>query len=87
MLFSISPFSKDYPNVMEALQAKREVEIIEQQGLGLFNSRPVMHVLSHIFNKHSGEHSQLFTTADVFYYGYILGKRAERKRNHERNTK
>lgn len=84
-MFSISPFSDDYPSLFEALQAKKEVDIIEKQSQSLVFSRPVRHVLFEINSRHKHESSkEIFVTIDAFYYGYILGKRAERaRRNHK----
>ena len=80
-MFRISPFSKDYPNCFESLQAKKEVDIIEKQNVELFLSRPVSHVLFEIDCRHRNERSKEYLIViDAFYYGYILGKRAERKR-------
>lgn len=83
-MFRIPPFSKDYPNLFEALQAKKEVDIVEQQSMEQFNSKPVRHVLFEIDCRHRGEqYEELFRVFDAFQYGYILGKRAERKRRNK----
>lgn len=74
-LFDIAPYSSDYPNFMEALKARDEVDILEKQGIGVFISRPVKHVLYELERRYK---DPFLFVANVFYYGYILGKRAKR---------
>lgn len=68
---------KNLPTLPEALEAKKECDIAKKQGIGLFLSKPVKFVVLEI--KSRCEDSVLLWT-DIFNYGYILGKRAERAR-------
>lgn len=85
-MFNISPTSEDYPNILEAIEARKQADITEQQEMDLFMSKPVRHVMFELENRCIVKpYKDLFFTMDVFYYGYILGKRAERARhNHEK---
>ena len=71
---------KKYPTFPEALKAKQEADIVEQQGIELYSSNPVQWVFQDLRRRHNGEYSELFNMIDVFNYGYIMGIRAERAR-------
>lgn len=77
-MFKIDIHSENYPTLTEALKARNEVDILDKQSLGLFLSKPVRHVLFELECRH--QISSPFTISEIFYYGYILGKRAERAR-------
>lgn len=76
-MFRINPRSEDYPDAIEALKAHNEVEILGYQTIGLFMSKPVRHVLSQLECRYGTEWR---FALDVFNYGFIMGKRAERAR-------
>lgn len=61
----------------EASEIEREADIVLQQGIGLFCSEPVKAVIKEL---ESRTHDSFVIKLDVFYYGYIMGKRAERAR-------
>ena len=71
---------ENWPTLSEALQAKKEADILLHQGAGLFSSNPVKWVLKELEHRHSREYSEFFNRLDAFNYGYMLGKRAERAR-------
>lgn len=77
-MFKINIQSEDYPTFAEALKARDEVDILSKQSLELFFSKPVQHVLFELECRH--QIISPLTISDIFYYGYILGKRAERAR-------
>lgn len=72
---------KELPTVSEALKIKKEAEIVRQQGIELFLSRPVRLVIEELKrrNRETG-YDQFIALLEAFNYGYIMGKRAERKR-------
>ncbi len=87
-MFRIPINSEDYPNIIEATEAKKEFTIVQHQPIGLFLSKKVKHFLftAEVYNcdRASGDRFMVF---DAFAYGYILGKRAERARKAERERK
>ena len=72
---------KELPTVSEALKSKKEAEIVRQQEIELFLSRPVRLVIEELKrrNRETG-YDQFIALLEAFNYGYIMGKRAERKR-------
>lgn len=72
---------KELPTVSEALKIKKEAEIVRQQEIELFLSRPVRLVIEELKrrNRETG-YDQFIALLEAFNYGYIMGKRAERKR-------
>lgn len=81
-MFEISFTSEDYPNIVEAAKAKKELEIVRHQPVNTFVSKPVKHFLFmteknlRVIPEKSSR--DIFMILNVFNYGYILGKRAER---------
>lgn len=71
---------KNYPTFPQALKAKKDADIVEHQGIGLFFSNPVQWVLNDLRRRYSGEYQEEFNMCDAFNYGYIMGIRAERTR-------
>ena len=71
---------KNWPTLPEALKAKKEADIVGEQGIKLFLSKPIRWVLKELERRHDGEYSDLSKRIDAFNYGYILGIRAERAR-------
>jgi hypothetical protein len=85
-LLIIPVASPEYPNVKEAFKAREEVDIMEKQDLDLFLSRPVKHVLFELeCRSNSRNGCDLLTVAEIFNYGYILGKRAERAKRKQKS--
>lgn len=83
-MFKINWKSEYYPSLREALQARKTVDIVRKQTMELFLSRDVSHVLSELERRSQDELRGGITNVlfymNVFNYGYILGKRAERAR-------
>lgn len=81
--------SEYYPTLSEAVKAKETVEIIEKQPI-IFNRREFHHVLLEIQCRHRDlfkDGKNQFLMWDLIYnYGYISGKRAERKKRRKQNT-
>ena len=63
---------KNWPTLPEALKAKKEADIVGEQGIKLFLSKPVRWVLKELERRHDGEYSDLFKRIDAFNYGYIF---------------
>ena len=80
MLRAIGINLSNWPSVPQALKARAEADIVQQQALNLFISNAVQWVLQELERRHSGEGSEMFIHADMFNYGYIMGIRAERAR-------
>ena len=78
----IGVHSEDWPNLKEGVRAHKEFEMLKKQDLELFTSRPVKHVLNEIYL--SAGHFPLICIAYAFNYGYILGKRTERKKHRKK---
>ncbi|MBO5449300.1 MAG: hypothetical protein J5994_08215 [Ruminococcus sp.] len=79
-MFKIKISSEDYPTVSEAQKAAKEADILSQQAIELFLSKPVKHVLFELSCRYRNENSPFLMFLNVFNYGYILGKRSERAR-------
>lgn len=71
---------ENWPTLSEALQAKKEADIVSHKGIEPFSSKLVKLVLNELERRHYGEYSEFFNRLDAFNYGYILGIRAERAR-------
>lgn len=71
---------KNWPTLPEALKAKKEADIVGEQGIGLFLSKPVQWVFQELCRKHGENYAEVSKMIDIFNYGYILGIRAERAR-------
>lgn len=71
---------ENYPTLPQALKAKKEADIVGEQGIGLFLSKPVQWVFQELCLKHSENYAEVSKMIDIFNYGYILGIRAERAR-------
>lgn len=71
---------ENYPTFPQALKAKKEADIVEQQGTGLFLSKPVQWVFQELRRKYGENYTEVLKMTDIFNYGYILGIRAERAR-------
>lgn len=70
-----------YPTVLEAAKAQEEVNIIAEQPVGLFFSKPVQNVFYTLGCKYrDSRDSDIMMLISAFDYGYILGKRAERSK-------
>ena len=69
---------KNYPTFPQALKAKKDADIVEHQGIGLFFSNPVQWVFNELHRRH--DYQEKFNMCDIFNYGYIMGIRAERAR-------
>lgn len=71
------------------LNVTKEANITEQQATNLFNSVPVQSVLEELENRLNNRYPLdrisywLMLLIDTFNYGYILGKREERKRHNK----
>lgn len=71
----LSPKSKFYPNVVEALKAKETLQMIKQQPFP-FEDREIIQV----FNAISQEEYEIYRYIEAYNFGYIMGVRAERER-------
>lgn len=79
-MFKIKIYSEDYLTVAEARTAAKEADILKHQNIDTFCSKPVKHVLFELSCRYRNENSPFLMFLNIFNYGYILGKRAERAR-------
>ncbi len=71
---------ENWPTLFEALEAKKEADILIKQRIGLFLSKPVQHVFLELRCREFQPKDSIWLIINAFNYGYILGKRAERQR-------
>lgn len=84
MFFEFSKI-EDYPTLPQALEAKKEAEIVMYQSIEPFMTNSVKYVVNEIDLKirDNFQNSKFFLLLSIFNYGYIMGKRAERQRKHK----
>lgn len=87
-MFKIPINSEDYPNLVEAAKAKKELAIVQHQPICLLKSKPVKHFMFAVetdLRDVTDENAKNFyMILNAFNYGYILGKRAERAKRKAR---
>lgn len=77
---------ENHPNFIQAKKAQEEADIIHKQSAGVFLSEPVQLVMDELKSylkkmDFSYYDESVIMMLDLFNYGYILGKREERKRH------
>ncbi len=87
-MFDIPINSEDYPNIVEAAKAKKELAIVQHQSISLLKSKPVKHFMfaveTDIRDVTDKNAKYFYMILNAFNYGYILGKRAERAKRRNR---
>lgn len=87
-MFTIPINSEDYPNIVEAAKAKKELAIAQWQPANLFASKQVKHFMFTAETEFRDDNSSdFYMILNAFNYGYILGKRSERAKRRNKESK